>query len=292
MGHRASTYPWGREVVVELDLPVTEAVADPALSGGGLWGRIGCDPVHHHPSPSDGQEALPEVDVLPVQAAQLAAAHARGEGKRPEWIETVVGRGFEEAAELFGGPHLALRRRRGAWKVVSCAICRVAGEETPAFTIRTRPTPPVIVEHLTYDAFDDRFDSAIFTENQTAQDFSKAGAKLKKHVYDYVGTDSKIERDFVTELDTSHEVTVYAKLPRGFFIPTPVGDYNPDWAIAFIEGSVKHVYLVAETKGSLSTLWLKRVEDAKSSALASSSPRSARRTARTSPTTSSPTIPS
>jgi len=121
----------------------------------------------------------------------------------------------------------------------------------------------VIVEHLTYDALEDRFDSAIFTENQTAQDFSKAGSKLKKHIYDYVVTDSKVEREFVTELDTSHEVAVYAKLPRGFFIPTPVGDYNPDWAIAFTEGSVKHVYFVAETKGSLSTLQLKGVEDAK-----------------------------
>jgi type III restriction enzyme len=78
-----------------------------------------------------------------------------------------------------------------------------------------------------------------------------------------VVTDSKIERAFVTELDTSAEVAVYAKLPRGFFIPTPVGDYNPDWAIAFTEGSVKHVYFVAETKGSLSTLQLKGMEDAK-----------------------------
>ena len=121
----------------------------------------------------------------------------------------------------------------------------------------------VIVEHLTYDALEDRFDSAIFTENQTAQDFSKAGAKLKKHIYDYVVTDSEVERKFVTELDTSHEVAVYAKLPRGFFIPTPVGDYTPDWAIAFTEGSIKHLYFVADTKGSLSTLQLKGVEDAK-----------------------------
>ncbi|NEK87654.1 DEAD/DEAH box helicase family protein [Blastococcus saxobsidens] len=121
----------------------------------------------------------------------------------------------------------------------------------------------VIVEHLAYDALEDRFDMAIFTENQSAQDFAKAGEKLKKHVYDYVVTDSKVERDFVTELDTSSEIGVYAKLPRGFFIPTPVGDYNPDWAIAFTEGSVKHVYFVAETKGSLSTLQLKGVENAK-----------------------------
>jgi len=76
-------------------------------------------------------------------------------------------------------------------------------------------------------------------------------------------TDSKIERDFVRELDTSAEVTVYAKLPRGFLIPTPVGDYNPDWAITFKEGSVKHIYFVAETKGSLSSLDLRQVEKTK-----------------------------
>jgi type III restriction enzyme len=121
----------------------------------------------------------------------------------------------------------------------------------------------VIVEHLAYDTVEGSYDAAIFTENQTKQDFAKAGEKLKHHIYDYVVTDSKIERAFVTDLDTSDEVVVYAKLPRGFFIPTPVGNYNPDWAIAFKEGSVKHVYFVAETKGSLSTLQLKGVEDAK-----------------------------
>lgn len=121
----------------------------------------------------------------------------------------------------------------------------------------------VIVEHLAYDTLEDRFDSAIFTENQTAQDFTRAGGKLRKHIYDYVVTDSAVEREFVTELDSSCEVAVYAKLPRGFFIPTPVGDYNPDWAIAFTEGSVKHIYFVAETKGSLSTLQLRGVEEAK-----------------------------
>ncbi|MBA2726447.1 MAG: DEAD/DEAH box helicase family protein [Actinobacteria bacterium] len=121
----------------------------------------------------------------------------------------------------------------------------------------------VIVEHLTYDALDDRFEATIFTENQTKQDLARAGSKLNKHIYDYVVTDSNVERAFVNELDTSTEVAVYAKLPRGFFIPTPVGDYNPDWAIAFTEGAVKHVYFVAETKGSLSTLQLKGMEEAK-----------------------------
>ena len=123
----------------------------------------------------------------------------------------------------------------------------------------------VIVAHLTYDPLEGRYDSSIFTENQTAQDLSKAGAKLKKSVYEYVVTDSKVERSFVEQLDVSDEVVVYSKLPRGFFIPTPVGDYNPDWAIAFHDDmtKIKHVYFVAETKGSMSTLQLKGVENAK-----------------------------
>jgi len=76
-------------------------------------------------------------------------------------------------------------------------------------------------------------------------------------------TDSKVEREFVKELDTSTEVVVYAKLPRGFLIPTPVGDYNPDWAISFKEGSVKHIYFVAETKGSMSSMELRAIEQTK-----------------------------
>jgi type III restriction enzyme len=77
----------------------------------------------------------------------------------------------------------------------------------------------VIVEHLAYDSLDDTFHTAIFTENQTKQDFSLAGEKLNKHIYDYVVTDSKVERAFVSDLDVSTEVAVYAKLLRGFFHP-------------------------------------------------------------------------
>lgn len=118
----------------------------------------------------------------------------------------------------------------------------------------------VIIEHLAYDPVEDKFELDIFTTRQTKQDFSKAGDKLQRHIYDYVLTDSKIERNFVKELDTAHEVVVYAKLPRGFLIPTPVGDYNPDWAIAFKDGAVKHIYFVAETKGSMSSMELREIE--------------------------------
>jgi type III restriction enzyme len=121
----------------------------------------------------------------------------------------------------------------------------------------------VIIEHLAYDPVADQFDLDIFTAGQTKQDFSKAGDKLQRHIYDYVLTDSNIEREFVKELDSSTDVVVYAKLPRGFLIPTPVGDYNPDWAISFKEGVVKHVYFVAETKGSMSSMVLNEIEKTK-----------------------------
>ena len=121
----------------------------------------------------------------------------------------------------------------------------------------------MVIERLTYDGLSERYDVDIFTANQTAQDFSKASAKLKNHIYDYVVTDSDIERRFADDLDASSEVVVYAKLPRGFLIPTPVGDYNPDWAIAFKQGGVKHIYFVAETKGSMSSLKLRETETTK-----------------------------
>ena len=121
----------------------------------------------------------------------------------------------------------------------------------------------VIIEHLAYDPVEDKFDLDIFTTGQSKQDFSKSGGKLQRHIYDYVLTDSNIERKFVEELDSSKEVVVYAKLPRGFLIPTPVGDYNPDWAISFKDGSVKHVYFVAETKGSMSSMELREIEKTK-----------------------------
>lgn len=120
----------------------------------------------------------------------------------------------------------------------------------------------VIVEKLSYDSVGETYDIDIFTQEKSKEDFSKA-IKVDRHIYDYVFTDSKGERNFVKELDTSSEVVVYAKLPRGFFIPTPVGNYNPDWAIAFKEGAVNHVYFIAETKGSMSSMELREIEKSK-----------------------------
>ena len=120
-----------------------------------------------------------------------------------------------------------------------------------------------IIEKLTYDAIEERYTAELFAAGETGIDFKKATEKLNNHVYDHAIVDSTVERDFVRDLDTSTEVVVYSKLPRGFLIPTPVGDYNPDWAIAFKEGGVKHLYFVAETKSDLPSMKMRELEQTK-----------------------------
>lgn len=134
---------------------------------------------------------------------------------------------------------------------------------TEASRLISEQKATAIIERLSYDEVEDRFDTDIFTAAQSGQDFSRATGKLNNHVYDYCVTDSDVERRFVEELDTSAEVVVYAKLPGGFLIPTPVGDYNPDWAILFKQGGVKQIHFVAETKGSMSSLTLREIEKTK-----------------------------
>ena len=130
-----------------------------------------------------------------------------------------------------------------------------------AITLINEQKATMIVEHLVYDPIEEKYDAGIFTQDKTKRLFG--GEVLNKHIYDYAATDSNVERDFVKNLDTSSEIVVYAKLPRGFLIPTPVGDYNPDWAISFKEGAVKHIFFIAETKGSLSSMDLRKIEQSK-----------------------------
>lgn len=119
----------------------------------------------------------------------------------------------------------------------------------------------MIVDHISYNKIAGVYDSSIFTAEKNI-DFAKA-IEAKKNVQDYVIPDSDKERDLTDEMERDNKVVVYAKLPRGFQIPTPVGNYAPDWAIAFEKGSVKHIFFVAETKGTMETLSLKPIEQAK-----------------------------
>ena len=121
----------------------------------------------------------------------------------------------------------------------------------------------MIVEHISYNRTENQYDSDIFTKEKSRQTVDKA-YEAKKHILDYVFPDSQGERTFAEDLDKAEEVCVYAKLPRSFHIPTPVGNYAPDWAIAFNDNmGVKHVFFIAETKGSMDSMQLKGVELAK-----------------------------
>ena len=120
-----------------------------------------------------------------------------------------------------------------------------------------------IIEHITYNVIDDKYGTDVFTDPTIRGRLGVNAMKAKKHLYNHIVYDSSNEQAFATELDTNTNVAVYVKLPDGFYISTPVGHYNPDWAIAFYEGTVKHIYFVAETKGSMNSMQLRLVEDSK-----------------------------
>ena len=120
-----------------------------------------------------------------------------------------------------------------------------------------------IIQHITYNVLDEHYDTDIFTEPTIKGKLGSNAMKAQRHLYDHIVYDSTNERDFAADLDTNTDVAVYVKLPDSFYIATPVGHYNPDWAIAFYEGTVKHIYFVAETKGSMSSMQLRLIEESK-----------------------------
>ena len=120
-----------------------------------------------------------------------------------------------------------------------------------------------IIQHITYNMLEERYETDIFTEPTIKGKLGTNAMKAQRHLYDHIVYDSTNERDFAADLDTNTDVAVYVKLPDSFYIATPVGHYNPDWAIAFYEGTVKHIYFVAETKGSMSSMQLRLIEESK-----------------------------
>ena len=207
---------------------------------------------------------------------QIEDEHLRkGEGFLAEQSETVYGEtvSSESKYDLVGNvSERAGLMRKTAAKILERATPEVFKQfaQNPehfiaqASRIITEQKGTMIIEHIQYNQTDGRYDKKdIFTANQSKQDLSKATQKLKKHIYQYVATDSEVERRFVDDLDSGSEVVVYAKLPRGFLIPTPIGKYNPDWAISFNKEQVQYIYFVAETKGSMSTMNLRKKENIK-----------------------------
>lgn len=121
----------------------------------------------------------------------------------------------------------------------------------------------IVIEHISYDKIAACHDADIFTSPGLRGELGKNAIRTVKHLYDYLVYDARGEKEFAQGLESDPSVELYIKLPKSFHIPTPMGNYSPDWAIAFQEGEVKHVYFVAETKGSLDSLQLRAVEKGK-----------------------------
>lgn len=119
-----------------------------------------------------------------------------------------------------------------------------------------------VIDGITYHKTEQKYSNDIFTINNVNGELGENAIDVKKHIYDFLVTDSKNEKNFAQKLE-SGEVAVYAKLPSGFKIPTPVGNYNPDWAIVFDNPTFKYIYFIAETKGSMDSMELREVEKAK-----------------------------
>lgn len=173
---------------------------------------------------------------------------------------------YDLIGQIASGTHLTRRTTTAILKGISpfkFAMYQNNPEEfiSKAIKLINEQKATMIVDDITYNQTDGTYDSSIFTTDKN-KDFKQAYI-AKKNVQDYIFPDSIGEKNLAEDMDRDDKVVVYAKLPRGFQIPTPVGNYAPDWAIAFQKGTVKHIFFVAETKGSMSSMDLKPIEQAK-----------------------------
>lgn len=120
-----------------------------------------------------------------------------------------------------------------------------------------------VIQHIAYHRMNATYDSDIFSADPIRGQLGRNAIESNKSLYDLVVMDSQNEVQFAEQLEMKDEIVVYSKLPRGFYINTPMGHYNPDWAIVFKEGDLKHIYFVAETKAALLTGENRGVEEAK-----------------------------
>ena len=203
-------------------------------------------------------EAFVRADIAREEASSYTAMKASGSVR------------YDLVGKIVAETGLTRKAVAGILVGIEKAVFEQFGNNPEEFIIRAaniinEQKATAIIEHITYDKLTSVFSTTIFTEPDLKKGALGVNAiEAKRHLYDYVIYDSTNERDFAAQLEShSQEVEVYVKLPKGFYISTPVGKYNPDWAIAFYEGKVKHIYFVAETKGDMSSMELREIEKAK-----------------------------
>lgn len=201
----------------------------------------------------------------------LERGEAFTKGQRsPEKVQSVINTGvkYDLIGKIVEGTGLTRKDASAILRGIEQATFNQFHRNPEEFIIKAcniinEQKATVIIEHITYNKLEESYSSDIFTEPTLKGRMGVNAIKTKRHLYDHLLYDSDGEREFAEKLDETTDVAVYVKLPRGFYINTPVGKYNPDWAIAFHEDKVKHIYFVAETKGDLSTMELRKIEQLK-----------------------------
>lgn len=122
-----------------------------------------------------------------------------------------------------------------------------------------------LVDGIKYQKLGDEqfFAQELFEQEELTGYLKNMLMDTTKSIYEHVVYDSNTERDFADELEKNNAIKVYAKLPGWFKVPTPLGSYNPDWAVLVEQDGEERLYFVVETKSSLFTDDLRDKESAK-----------------------------
>ncbi len=134
-----------------------------------------------------------------------------------------------------------------------------------ASTIIQRQMRLFVVDGIKYQKIGDEhfYAQQLFSDNELFGYLEKNMVASKKSVFDHVVYDSDIERDFASAFERSDDIKLYAKLPGWFKIDTPLGGYNPDWAVLVEVNGKEKLYFVVETKSTLFSDALRPTEKAK-----------------------------
>ncbi|EFE8358820.1 DEAD/DEAH box helicase family protein [Escherichia coli] len=105
-----------------------------------------------------------------------------------------------------------------------------------------------------YPISSENYAQSLFNEKELTGYTRRMFKAGNKSLHEYINVDSDIEREFAKDLEMQEEVKLYTKLPNWFKIPTPLGNYNPDWALVINKNGEDNIYFVIETKSNLLTL--------------------------------------
>ena len=110
-----------------------------------------------------------------------------------------------------------------------------------------------IVDGIKYQKLgnDEYYAQELFESQELYGYLSKNMIQSEKSVYDYIIYDSDVEAEFAQKFENNEDVQMYVKLPDWFKIDTPLGGYNPDWAVLLEKDGTERLYFVVETKGNI-----------------------------------------